>query len=264
MLLDTLKEDCEYWISSYQALFMNECEMQLRLANYLASRQDHYDKVHVEYAVPIEMVRGRGINVPHKNARPQTFTVPSDFPWDNEMLYLDIVVEKGGKFAIVELKDGSASIEQDEAKLNLFGEDLGGIDLLMAQDAYDETMYAYWKDVHRIEVLTRIFPNVEGGVSLIVANNRTFWQDSGKNNGFRGFATYEANTVASAVAWGNSIGMDTKKKCPAFNLDYAYYCHWKPTRIPFLALKGKGRGEDHGQNREDRIFKYMITEIEKK
>ena len=253
-MINTLKRDCENWISNFDELLMNECEMQLRLSHYLMDTK-HYDKVHVEYAVPIEMVRERGINVPcKKDDRPHDFTVPSDFPWDNEMLYLDIVVEKGGKFAIVELKDGSTTIDQDEVKLKRFGVDLPEkVEIMMAQDAYDETMYAYWKDVHRIEVLTRIFPNVEGGVSLIVANNRPFWKDSGRPNGFRGFATYKENTVASAVEWGDSIGKDTKKAFPAFKLDGTYNCRWEDTKIPA-----------HARTKEKDPFKYMITEIENK
>ena len=266
MLLDTLKEDCEYWIASYQALFMNECEIQLRLSHYLMDTK-HYDKVHVEYAVPLKSlvdesgktyVRDKlGIKEVKNAENAKRVTDPMD-----ANMYIDIVVEKGKKFAAVELKYATTLIDQ---KLSVFGGQKK-FDIIKDKSAQDLVRYDYWYDVCRIEAFTR-FRNFVGGVAIMVNNDRNYWTapSPAAIPDYAAFSMREGTTIGlGTLNWKNNTASQGKATRPAFQLDNAYTCHWKPTRIPFLALKGKGRGEDHGQNREDRIFKYMITEIEKK
>ena len=71
----------------------NEREMQVRLALHLMhlKKTGHYDNVHVEYPVPLQVLKKFYPNVGKQN----------EFPWKND-IYIDIVVEKDGQFAAVE------------------------------------------------------------------------------------------------------------------------------------------------------------------
>ena len=247
-LLGTLEQDCRDWISKFNEILMNERHMQVELAIYL-KKTKHYDKVHVEYAVPLEMLEARGIEVPkYRNKR---WTTPASFPWHNQM-YIDIMVEKDGKFAAVELKYATTTINKD---LKVFNEETPkDIKIIKPKGAQDSVMYHYWKDVRRIEALTR-FPKVVGGVALIVANDSMYWNKPEGEPVYSCFSTHEKHKVGGDLKWGKT---KEGKKCemstshPAFILDGSYTCQWaEATKIPAQALKS---GEP---------FRFMINRISK-
>ena len=252
MLLDTLKEDCEYWIASYQALFMNECEIQLRLSHYLMDTK-HYDKVYVEYAVPLVKLQADDFEVPQKVSEEKNeWTKPVNFPWRSQM-YIDIVVEKEGKFAVVELKYAPKPTGQD---LDVFG---GKVEVKIEDPGGQNNMkYEYWKDVRRIEALTRI-QEVEGGVALIVSNECSYRNSpnpNAKEPGYAKFAMYEKNIVGlEEMRWGEDISEKVKEDRPAFKLDGIYFCRWKDTAIPSIIDKNNGQPKGY--------FKYMMTVVSK-
>lgn len=254
MLLDTLEKDCRDWVSNFDEIPMNECDMQVQLSHYLIDTK-HYDKVDVEYAVPLEMFHSVGFQVPEYKIvnKKRDWDKPENFPWHSQM-YIDIVVKKGKQFAAVELKDSSASIIE---KLDIFGEEVpDDLDILKDQAANNEVMYDYWKDVRRIEALTR-FKNVVGGVALIVGNDSIYWTKSNRNPRYMPFSTYEEKGSVHKVGpgkldWNYKPGDVTKKTShPPFRLDGSYECKWGYTKIPAHAKKDKAP------------FRYMLLKIKK-
>lgn len=272
MLLDTLREDCEHWIASYNALFMNECEMQLRLSNYLSSRQDHYDKVHVEYAVPLEfwsrmagsssLTEKLGLrdndsensedaedteDLEETEAAKKTRN-PKD-PLETNM-YIDIVVEKKGKFAAVELKYATALIDE---KLPVFDEK-EMVDVIKNTGGQNNKRYDYWYDVCRIEALTR-FPNVEGGITLMVSNDNTYWENPApdrKEPDYAAFSMRKGHTISpGTLDWKIKSQSQGKRSRPAFILDKSYKCLWQDTQMPTKAIKN------------NTSFRYLMLKITK-
>ncbi|MDE6112423.1 MAG: hypothetical protein K2G46_03275 [Bacteroidales bacterium] len=240
-MIKTLRPDCENWISDFGELLRNERHMQVELADYLR-KTEHYDKVYVEYAVPLAMLEKRGFEVSQKvKGKKNDWTKPVDFPWHNQMR-IDIVVKKGEEFAAVELKYATTLIDK---KLTAFEEALPkGVEIVKHQGAQDIVMYGYWKDVRRIEALTN-FPKMVGGVALIVTNDSMYWNKPAKKPAYEPFSTHEGHTVGGKLVWTCA----TSNGCPSFKLDGAYYCHWKDTKIPFRARK------------DNAPFRYMLSLI---
>ena len=275
-LLDTLEQDCRDWISSYQQLFMNECDMQLKLSNYLASRQDHYDKVHVEYAVPLKsladvsstsfVLTKLGVSEIEEieneedaeNMENAEEAKKSKDPLEANV-YIDIVVEKDGKFAAVELKYATSLIEE---KLPVFEKDKEGItkyDVIKNTGGQNNKRYDYWYDVCRIEALTR-FPNVEGGIALMVTNDSAYWKpfNQDKKPDYADFSIHKnednlcpAITGPGRLDWQRKTKSQGKSTRPAFVLDGSYGHEWKDTQIPAKAIKGKNS------------FQFMMNRISK-
>lgn len=243
-LLNILENDCRQWAGQgVKTLLLNERDMQVRLTMYL-EKTHHYDKVYTEYAVPLEMLRNLNFVVPQSLGHNQ-WTKPVDFPWHNEMS-IDIVVEKDGKFAAVELKYATVEIANP---VKVFGlNPPKGKEIIKSQGASNIVMYRYWKDVRRIEALTH-FPQVEGGVALIIGNERICWQKAAQVSGYTPFTTEEGHKVGPGVLqWGPSIGQTNRGKYPAFKLDKSYTCKWADTSIPDTAKNGDK-------------FRYMINVI---
>ncbi|MDE7102985.1 MAG: hypothetical protein K2O46_01885 [Bacteroidales bacterium] len=240
-MLKTLKQDCENWISNFEELLMNERHMQVELADYLRNTE-HYDKVYVEYAVPLAMLEKRGFEVSQKvKGKKNDWTKPVNFPWHNQM-YIDIMVEKAGEFAAVELKYGTTLIDQN---LTVFDEGFpNGVEIVKHQGAQDIVMYGYWKDVRRIEALTN-FPKMVGGVALIVSNDSMYWNEPAGQPAYLPFSTHEGHTVGGELLWT----CKTSNGCPSFKLDGTYNCRWEDTKIPAHARK------DHAP------FRYMLSVI---
>ena len=90
--MSQLRNDIDAFMRTNSDLLFNECELQIRLTNHL-DNSGHYDKVYVEYAMPIKELHQRN----------PALLNGASFPWKSN-LYVDIVVEKDGKFAAVELK----------------------------------------------------------------------------------------------------------------------------------------------------------------
>lgn len=253
-LLDTLQKDCRVWVSSKETrLFMNERDMQVRLAMYL-KKTNNYDQVYVEYLVPLKMLEAQGLTVPQCENR--QWSKPVNFPWYNQMR-IDIMVEKGGKFAAVELKYATTRVEMDNEDLKIFGEEPidSTCEVIKNKGAQDIVMYGYWKDVRRIEALTS-FERMVGGVALIVSNDKVYWEAPNPKAGYRQFSTHEKNTVGSGkLEWEKNISAEIKNTNPAFKLDGSYRCHWEPTAITARARNSK--------NDDDAKFRYMINVVEK-
>lgn len=91
LLVSVLRGDIERFLNTNTELMFNERDLQVRVATWLRD-SGHYDKVDMEYAVPKEELEARGLEL-------KTLS----FPWNND-LSIDVVVERLGEFAAVELK----------------------------------------------------------------------------------------------------------------------------------------------------------------
>ena len=141
-LVATLAEDLQALLRTNKELIFNERDLQVRVATWLRDSR-HYDEVDMEYAVPKEELSARGVKIGSNS-----------FPWNND-LSIDVVVEKDGAFAAIELKYATRPVD---VNITRFGEPLK-TDCLIVKDqaASDLIMYNYWKDVRRVELLTRCY-----------------------------------------------------------------------------------------------------------
>lgn len=248
-------QDCKDWISDLTEVMRNEREMQVRLAMYLKKTR-HYDNVHVEYPVPLQVLKKFYPNVGKQN----------EFPWKND-IYVDIVVEKDGQFVAVELKYATRAISQQPEvfcmNLKAFAQNFNlknQIKIIKNQEASNITMYNYWKDVHRIEALTHI-PKVIGGVAIILTNNKLYWEQPKHNPAYSNFSTAEGRTVKEKMTWNTkNNGEDVSKEIsgghPNFQIDASYECHWDDTKITVKDTQGNSL-----EKKSPDWFRYMITEV---
>lgn len=245
-MIDELKKDCIKWISRLTEVMRNEREMQVRLALHLKENR-YYDNVHVEYPVPLQVLKKFYPNVGKQN----------EFPWKND-IYVDIVVEKDGQFVAVELKYATRAIS---VQPGVFYQPVpANIKIIKNQEASNLTMYNYWKDVHRIEALTHI-PKVIGGVAIILTNNKLYWEQPRQNPAYSNFSTTDGRTVKGKMTWNTkNNGEDVSKEIsgghPNFSIDGSYECHWDDTKITVKDTQGNSL-----EKKSPDWFRYMITEV---
>lgn len=236
--------DIAAWLNRNEEIIANERDLQVELASALR-QNGAYDKVHLEYRIPENFLKERiaaaGIiaNVREKN--------PVQFPWLNSSNYfIDIVVEKDNKFFPVELKYATRSIDN---ACRIFDNDASE-SLLSDKAACDIIMYHFWKDVRRLEVLSKLFDNVVGGISLLIANPKVYYEAPRRLSGYKQFSTHEGNRVGEGLlSWEDKMGNFVKDKYPRFLLDGSYVCRWE--KMPVKATR-KGKEE---------IFKYLLINI---
>lgn len=243
-LIEIVKCDIEAWLKSHSEIIANERDLQVCLA--LALREKGvYDKVHLEYRIPMPLLKDKleKKGIFDKNSKPND----QRFPWLNSAYYfIDIVVEKDGEFLPIELKYATRSID---APYLIFGEEPAKSSL-SDKAANDIIMYHYWKDVRRLEILSVLFKNVAGGISLLVANPKVYFEEPRLQAGYRRFSTHEGNKVgAGLLDWEGKIGEHVRNNYPAFFLDGCYTCHWG--EMPIKAVR----------NGKDEVFKYLLMDV---
>lgn len=251
-LLDQLESDVERFLSIDACrsvctgdLFNSESDIETRLVNYLSKLSGHYDKIFVQYKVPKDIYEKRFASY--------GFNIPSPiYPWNNN-IRVDIVVEKDNEFALIEIKYATDLVNG----ISLFGEDIE-YDYLTNQAAIDLIQYNYWKDVRRIEVLSMLFPNVVGGLAIIVSNSDLYKKIPQQRSAYINFSTYHGRIVGNAndnilLDWDEThkkINKTTKEKYPEFILDGMYTCDWKPTCM-------------QSETDRKRNFDYLILRVNK-
>lgn len=148
-----------------EIFFFNELELQIFVARELEKVFNKDYKVHLEYQLP------KGWNENFDNEYEQ---------WRTEKPYFDIVLEHENQFIAIELKYKLKEIKLNkENQLLRFGLKAKDENLILVtnQSAENEGRYDFWKDVKRIEVLSKAFDNVIGGIAIFVTN-----QENYKNN----------------------------------------------------------------------------------
>ena len=246
-MINELMQDCKDWISDLTEVMRNEREMQVRLAMYL-KETGHYDNVHVEYTVPLQLLAEHNFEVPSKS-EDDIWTTPENFPWHNQM-YFDVMVEKDGRFAAVELKYATTYIKPQPL---VFGEEVpNGVEIIKHQGAQNLVMYNYRKDIRRIEAL-KVFSNVIGGIALILTNDPIYWTKPYSSSGYFAFSTHEGNIVGPGdLKWGDNIGDTINGTHPNFVLDSGYNSNWNDV------LNSK-----HNENTNLVGFRYLISVVSK-
>ena len=142
-----------------KCVFANEAQLQLKLALFLQSKSF---RVEPEYKIPYEIIS--------EFATKENTTTPISYPWQSD-IYVDLIVERDGQFVLIELKYLTASLE---SSIPIFGEQKLVKELTSNMAAVNENSYSCWKDVRRIEFLTKYFKNVVGGFSVIVTNESAY------------------------------------------------------------------------------------------
>lgn len=248
-LMETLRKDLDGFFSEDACqggcsnhIFSSEADIQHRLMEYLR-HLGKYTRVMVEYKVPKKIYESRLTKL--------GFQLPSPvYPWDNQ-IRIDIVVEKEGKFAAIELKYPTAVLKGDE----LFGEVIE-FDYLSKQDASNLIMYDYWKDVRRIEMASLVFKNLVGGFAILITNDDGYLNVPGPTAAYKEFSTYNERKVNKPnsiilLDWDESHRkIEIKKDHPKFILDGYYECDWKPTCLQSEEVRS-------------RKFDYLMLEINK-
>lgn len=214
---------------------MNERDMQVRVAKHLKDC-GLFDSVITEYGVPLSELEARRPGIVGRGL----------FPWQND-ISVDIVVEKEGLFAVLELKYTTSEVSTGEE--TIFGEvaKTDDVKTLKNHAAANIRMYDFWKDVRRIEMLRETFENVEGGLALMITNNHTFWAKAKDTAKYRNFSMEEEGLVGQgSMTWASNVAASTVKTHPDFHLAGLYPCHWKETQ--FNTMNGN-------------TFQYMIAEV---
>lgn len=244
-LIAQLSEDIRSWLASPHKVFTNERDLQVRLALYL-ERSEHYDLVDTEYRVPLEELKAKGLPVEPDVKNAKIWQPDAIFPWNNHMS-VDIVVAKEDVFAGVELKYATREIKGKES---IFGEPkLTDVSILKDQAASNLTMYNYWKDVRRLEMLTSLYNKVAGGVALLVTNSRDFWNEPRDGAKYGAFSMHNGNAVGPGLlAWPAEVSESVRDKHPDFRLARPYPCRWEDTSIKDTALNGDK-------------FRYIISQV---
>jgi hypothetical protein len=181
----------------------------------------------------------------------------NNFPWPND-IYADIVVEKDGKFAIVELKYGTRVIDKSVRKHlasfeNRFGTPVTD-NIIKTQGADDIVMYNYVKDIRRIEHLSEKFPSLVGGVALLITNDHLYWTKPTPGVAYEKFSLHEGNSIRE-VCWSEEFSEEVKASHKEFVLAHTYTCHWKYTAFD-------KSGGDQAKQRKGCTFRYLISVIE--
>ncbi|MGM9801840.1 MAG: hypothetical protein ACI309_05975 [Candidatus Limisoma sp.] len=210
-LIDTVAKDVHNFLrDNKNRPFMNERDLQMHLAIALKNSGNNYDKVEVEYYVPLN-------------------ALGDEYVWKTEMK-VDIVVEKDGEFIPIELKYKTKAINE---KISRFGEKLKQAEIVKDQSAHNIAKYAFWKDVRRIELLKKRFKAVPGGLALFLTND----------------PSYQSKPTKGTKSFSHSIeaGKHGKERgallsLPEFELDKEHKIKWSnplvnPNQFEYILLQ---------------------------
>ncbi len=208
ILIDCLTVDINAFIEQQQELMFNERDFQMQLAVGLRA-SGRYDDVDVEYFIPNSVAAARG------------------YEWDSD-LRLDIVVRRGGEFAVVELKYPTRRIVTDIKRFDTL---LPGVEIVKQHGAQDIVSYNFWKDVRRVEIIRALFPgHVAGGIAVMLTNDPYYTRGPRGNTIWDAYSTADGRTgVHGPMHWSRITA--TSSRYAPFTLTGDYAVHWHPTAI---------------------------------
>ncbi len=197
-----VEADIRKWLASAQ-LFFNERDMQVNLAVWLAETA-HYNEIRTEYYIPNEELK-------------------PGYVWNSEMR-IDIALRKFDEWFILELKYKTDAISKI---ISRFGETLNGKHLIVKhQGAQNLSMYDFWKDVHRIEIVKRRFNSVVGGIALFLTNDKYYPKGPKEGVSCSKFSIAEG-THGTDKSWQGTSDTDN----PNFKMQQPYTLHWETASI---------------------------------
>lgn len=208
-LIELVRDNIQEFLESNNELFFNERDFQMHLALWLKKSDNKYDDVDVEYYVPYS-------------------TLGEEYIWKNE-LRLDIVVKKDGKYLPVELKYKTKSVQK---KLLRFDEEM--VSVLKNQSAQDLGMYAFWKDVKRIELVRNRFESVKGGLAVFLTNDKAY-KNIPKETSNNYLLSISEGVHSKQKHWQNpqsTCALNNKD----FEVEQEYEIKWRDTEAEGIAL----------------------------
>ncbi len=177
--------------------------MQVNLAVWLAETA-HYNEIRTEYYIPNEELK-------------------PGYVWNSEMR-IDIALRKFDEWFILELKYKTDAISKI---ISRFGETLNGKHLIVKhQGAQNLSMYDFWKDVHRIEIVKRRFNSVVGGIALFLTNDKYYPKGPKEGVSCSKFSIAEG-THGTDKSWQGTSDTDN----PNFKMQQPYTLHWETASI---------------------------------
>lgn len=208
MLLRCLTSDVTQFLEHRDALMFNERDFQLQLALYLY-RTGHYDGIDIEYAIPNAAAAAAG------------------YEWESN-LRLDMAVHSGSSYAVVELKYPTRRVR---AEVSRFGRILPDCEVIKSHGAQDLVSYHFWKDVRRIEIVKRLFPDtVVGGLAVMLTNDPCYVRGAADGTIYREFSTADRlHDIHGRLDWSRPAATATGH--PGFTLEGRYSTHWYNTDI---------------------------------
>ena len=181
--------------------FIREQDIQLYLANYFINC-NLFDNVFIEYHIPSNLI----IN----------------YPWANNNIYIDILLEKEGRFYPIEIKYKTVA---QVLPFSVFGQNLNVT--LGQHGAQNIGCYDFWKDVKRIEIFEQTFQNVERGIVLFISNDLKYQNAPlNPNAGFAPFSIHQGRVVPtnSLLNWNGNLAVANDR--PALTMNYSYNINW--------------------------------------
>lgn len=197
-------------LSEHKGFFHSEDEIKLHLANHFKKSED-YDNVFIEYYVGKKHFQ--------------------EYPWKNEKISIDIVLQKGQNFLPIEIKYRTKSqifphyVFGSESKVEL-----------AEQSAKNEGCYSFWKDIKRIEILKSRFNLTESGIVLFITNDPTYRLNPRKNSMYEPFSIHQNRKIDEPIFlnWAqtkNIMKEERANKFPGFEIDNKYSIDWKEMNI---------------------------------
>ena len=250
--IEILKKDIENFLAErekesrsasthHPTIFNNERSLQLALCRYLENTRN-YDEVIMEYYLPAELITERA----------QTYE--TDFPWQGDKMYVDIVARRGNEYVPLELKYITDSFvpagygDRDEVT-NFLGSSYKEIEVLKRHSAQDIRCYDFWKDVKRLEFLKEVFPQVTGGLCLILTNEKSFLKGPSDTASYKNFGLRDGWLSPQVKSWTREIKTSEGRVGFVNKKDYAV--EWKPVTLGYKAYKSYGA---NGEVEEEEII----------
>lgn len=192
-------------------LLFNERDLQMHLAIELCKHETDFDGIDVEYYVPNHELK--------------------DYTHDNGVR-IDIVVMKDGEYCPVELKYKTNKFER---KLSHFDEILTkDADILKNQDAHNTSMYDFWKDVLRLELVKTRFKNVKGGLAVFVTNDPRYTKEPKQTSNHYCFRMNEGRHSTNKQ-WKNENSRCAENR-PSFTVNKEYVIEWHEFTLEDIKL----------------------------
>lgn len=209
-------------------MFFNEAELQHRLACHLRMSA-HCDEVWLEYYVPGGVV-GEYDNLWHSSMR------------------VDIVVRRGEEYVPIELKYKTSSLLFKT--FTRFGSPLpdrkekeeNGEEVLRDMVAYNIGHYDVWKDIKRLELLKAHFPQVSGGLFVMLTNSAAYMKEPLQNSNYKNFSLAEG-VHDIHKCWQTDGQAVCHEQRPDFDVSRPYAVHWHP--LPQLKQKADKNNDFH-------------------
>jgi hypothetical protein len=189
-------------LAQINKFFIREEDIQLYLANYFIESR-LFENVFIEYHVPSNLV----INYPWK---------------DIKNIYIDIVLEKNGRFYPIEIKYKTIA---QALPLFVFG---NSVNLLLGQHgAQNIGCYDFWKDIKRIELFEQTFSNVNRGIVLFVSNDLSYQNAPlNQNVGYAPFSIHNGRSIPAntLLNWNGNLAVASGR--PPLSTIYPYNINW--------------------------------------